>query len=146
MANQENAKIARTIYDAFNRRDFDSALKYIDKNIEITNVPANMVMHGTDGFLQFLHGWETAFPDAKVDIKNQISCEDAVVTEFTGTGTHKGTFKTPEGDLSGTNKPVKFQLCDVVTIKNGKVTQIKSYFDLASVLRQIGYMPELRHH
>lgn len=146
MTGQENIKVVRNIYDSYNRRDFDSALKNIDKNVEIVNVALNTTLRGPDGFRQFMQGWETAFPDSKVDVKNIFASEDFVVVEFTGKGTHKGVLWTPDGELPATGKPLNLNFCDIHTVKDGKITRMKSYYDLATILHQIGYMPELRHH
>ena len=41
-----------------------------------------------------------------------------------------------------TGKSVTLQLCDVFEIENGKIKALRSYFDSASLLTQIGVMPE----
>jgi ketosteroid isomerase-like protein len=37
---------------------------------------------------------------------------------------------------------VTLELCDVHTIRDGKIRSVRTYFDSASLLTQLGVMPE----
>ena len=43
-----------------------------------------------------------------------------------------------------TGRSVTLQLCDVHDIRDGKIRRVNSYFDSASLLQQLGVMPEAR--
>jgi dihydrodipicolinate synthase/N-acetylneuraminate lyase len=63
VAAQEHAQLVRTIYDAWNQRDFDRAASLAAETLELTNVFTGEVFHGPAGFRHFLQIWATAFPD-----------------------------------------------------------------------------------
>jgi predicted ester cyclase len=94
------------------------------------------------GFKEFCQGWITAFSDARVEVRNQIANEDTVVTEFTGRGTHDGPLQSPNGSIPATRKKLDMHFIEVLKLENGKVTEARAYFDSATLLRQLGVLPE----
>ena len=50
--------------------------------------------------------------------------------------------ESPGGDIPATGKSVTLELCDVFKIEDGKIKSLRSYFDSASLLMQLGVMPE----
>lgn len=66
-----------------------------------------------------------------------------MVVEFMGRGTHTGPLHTPTGDVPATGRRVDLPFCDVHRIEDGKITNGRSYFDLATMMRQLGLMPEV---
>ncbi|MGE5430613.1 MAG: ester cyclase [Syntrophomonadaceae bacterium] len=146
MSIQENISIVRNIYDSYNSRDYNSAVKHLDSKSVLLNVPANLTYKGPDGFKQFMKNWDTAFPDSKCEVKNIQAGEDFAICEFRGVGTHKGTLKTPDGDIQATGKHVDVSFCDVYHIKNGKIVSSNSYYDLATFMKQLGILTEQKMH
>jgi steroid delta-isomerase-like uncharacterized protein len=145
MAQQdENASIARKLYDDFNRRDFDSIAAAVANDSEFVVVGSDMRFRGPDGVRQYDRMWADAFPDGRVEIDNVIAAGDQVVVEFTGRGTQTGMLRSPGGDIPATGRSVTLHLCDVYTIRDGTVRGGRTYFDSASLLTQLGVMPEAR--
>jgi steroid delta-isomerase-like uncharacterized protein len=138
----DNATIARTLYEAWNERDFDRSAALMADDGEIVIVGSGARFVGPDGARQFDQMWAGAFPDGKAEIDNLIDAGDTIVVEFTGRGTHTGTLTSPGGDIPATGRSITLQLCDVIRLENGKVKSTKSYFDSASLLMQLGVMPE----
>jgi ketosteroid isomerase-like protein len=60
---------------------------------------------------------------------------------YRGRGTHTGTLKNASGEIPATGREVTLDLCDVLTIKDGKAMSIRTYFDSGSLLAQLGLMP-----
>ncbi|HEX2865846.1 MAG TPA: ester cyclase [Ignavibacteriales bacterium] len=145
MSVQENISMLRNIYDSYNRKDFNAAVKNVDSGAVFTDVPANRTFKGPDGFKQLLQNWNTAFPDSKIEIKNISAGEDFAVCEFRGTGTHKGTLRTPDGDIEATGKHADVPFCDVYRLKNGKIVSSSSYYDVATFMKQLGILEHRMH-
>ena len=145
MSVQDNLKIARDLYDAFNKKDFNKGKTLIDDNAEFLTVPFDMKLSGKEGYLQLMQSWATAFPDGICDVTNIIAGEDGAVVEFVGRGTQTGKFLSPEGEIPPTGKQANVPFCDVIKIKNGKITSVNSYFDTATMMKQLGIIPELKH-
>jgi steroid delta-isomerase-like uncharacterized protein len=142
MAQTDNASIVRTSYEDWNKRDFDHlASLYADEG-EILLVGSGTSFRGPEGAKQYSHMWADAFPDGRIRVDNIIATGDHVVVQFTGTGTQTGTLASPGGDIPATGRSVTLEVCDVHTIEGGKIKSQRSYFDSASLLMQLGVMPE----
>lgn len=142
---QDNIAIVKEIYDCYNRRDFKATSKLIDNNAEFLNVPSNVTFKGPEGLQQILEGWRKGFPDSKITINNIVGSGDMVICEFTGAGSHTGPFMTPDGEFMPTNKKLSLSICEVTRLKNGKVINVRTYYDTGTIMKSLGIMPELKH-
>lgn len=145
MSAQTNLKIARELYDAFNKKDFSHSQKLIDNNAKFQLMPFGTKLSGINGYLQMVQGWASTFPDGYCDIKNIAAGEDSVVCEFIGKGTQTGSLMSPEGTIMPTGKKVEVAFCEVMKIKNDKVMSLNSYFDTCTMMHQLGLLPKLKH-
>ncbi|HVO74483.1 MAG TPA: ester cyclase [Ignavibacteriaceae bacterium] len=145
MSVQDNLKVARGFYEEFNKRNFSNVQKTVDDKAQLQIIPLNTKFSGKEGYLQLAQGWANAFPDGQCIITNITAGEDGVVVEFAGRGTQTGTFRSPDGDIMPTGKSVDIPFCDVFKIKNGRIVSYNSYFDTATMLKQLGLIPELKH-
>src|SRR3989442_836782 len=86
MSEQDNLRIARQGWDAWNAHDVDGALKVLDeKHVwETDTLPAPVV--GRDGYRQAMQMYLTAFPDLRFSIDQLLSSGDYAVTRYTATG------------------------------------------------------------
>lgn len=141
MSLNDNATLARTFYDAFNSRDFDRAAAYVTPDCEWLNVPTGETRRGPEGFRQDMQAWATAFPDGMVEVTNLIPAGEWVCVEFTGRGTNKGPLTGPAGQIPPTGRRVEIRFCDLLHFRNGKVISGHSYYDMATMLQQLGVMP-----
>lgn len=64
--------------------------------------------------------------------------ETGVTTEFRGRGTHTGPLVGPMGEIPPTRRQVDIPFCDVVQIKDGKIVSIHLYYDVATMMGQLG--------
>jgi steroid delta-isomerase-like uncharacterized protein len=134
----DNATLARSLYEAFNARDFDRIAELTAADGLITVVGSGATYRGTDGVRRYNSMWAEAFPDGAITIGDVIASGDHVVVEFTGRGTHTGTLATPAGAIPATGRSVTLQLCDVLEFDNGRVRAQRTYFDSGSLLAQLG--------
>jgi predicted ester cyclase len=85
-----------------------------------------------------MQGFKGAFPDLQINITHQVATENEVVSEFTARGTQTGPMMTPAGEIPPTGRIVDFTVCEVWSVKNGKVASLRNYQDSASIMRQLG--------
>lgn len=140
MPTSDNAALVRRIYDAYNDRNFDMAAENVTDDYEFRMVPTGQQFHSTDGVRQYLQGWADGFPESRVEITNIVADERGAVIEFTGRGVHSGTLKTPQGEIAATGKQAELQFCDIYEVRDGKLASGRTYFDMASLMRQLGLM------
>ena len=141
MSSHDNAAVARRYYDAFNARQLDDAVALADAELEWTNLALGATFRGPEGFRRFLENYATAFPDSQVEVRSVIAHGDRVAVEFTAAGTHRGPLAGPAGEIPATGRAVRLQLCEVLQLRDGKIVRGRSYFDSATMLRQLGLQP-----
>ena len=134
----DNKSLARSLYEAFNDRDFDLIAQAMAPDARIMIVGSGDTFDGPDGARQYNQMWAAAFPDGVIEIDRIVASDDHVVVEFTGRGTHTGTLTTPAGSFPATGRSVTLQLCDVLQITDGKVMSQRTYFDSGALMTQLG--------
>ena len=142
LMSQDNVRIARSLYDYWNERQFDKIAKLMDADGEIVLVGSDTRFRGPSGAIEFSEMWADGFPDGRVKIENVIASGDHVVLQYTGTGTQTGALKSPAGEIPATGRSITLSLCDIHEIRDGTIRLVQSYFDSASMLIQLGVMPE----
>jgi steroid delta-isomerase-like uncharacterized protein len=139
---QDNASIARSLYDHWNERQFDKVADLMAAEGEIVLVGSDTRFRGPSGAIEFSHMWADGFPDGRVKVDNVIASGDYVCVQYTGTGTQTGALKSPAGEIPATGRSITLNCCDVHEFRDGKIRMVQSYFDSASMLMQLGVMPE----
>jgi steroid delta-isomerase-like uncharacterized protein len=134
----DNATLARSLYDAFNDRDFERMVALTATDVTITVVGSGDTYHGPDGVRRYNTIWAEAFPDGTITIDRVVASGDYAVVEFTGRGTQTGTLATPAGAIPATGRSVTLQLCDVLELSDGRLRAQRTYFDSGSLLAQLG--------
>jgi len=93
---------------------------------------------GTREGMRMLFGaLRQAFPDLQVDISEQIAEDERVVTRKTFHGTHGGTFL----GLAPTGAAVRFEVVDILTIRDRKICEHRVILDKLGLLQQLGAKP-----
>jgi steroid delta-isomerase-like uncharacterized protein len=142
MSAQDNMDLARTVYRLFNEGDLEAAADYADPQLEIQLLAMGQTFSGRDGFMDFMSSFRTAFPDITIEVTRQVSDGDHVVSESTWNATHNGPLMSPDGEIPATGKSVTgARICEVWTIRDGKVSRLVNYQDPAFWLRQLGLVP-----
>ena len=137
----DHATLVRSVYSAYNDRAFDRAAALVSDDYEWLMIPTQQTFHGADGMQQYLAGWAEGFPDSVVEVTNVIVGDGQAMVEFTGRGTHSGTLTTPMGAIAATGKQAELHFCDVYEIAGDKLRRGRTYFDLATLMRQLGLAP-----
>ena len=122
---------------AFNKGDLNAAIAPYAENAEVNEPTGKYV--GRAQILASQKVWQTAFPDAKGDVTNQIAEGEQVLTEAIFRGTHTGPLAGPNGTtIPATNKKVEMRIAFVDSFKDGKIQRERAYYDLAGMMQQLG--------
>ena len=141
MSAQDNEALIRKLHALYDAGNIAGCAALAATDVEWVVVPFGETYRGPDGFRDGLQIWNTAFPDAKAPISHAIATEDAVVAEYDYRGTQTGPLAAPGGPIPPTGKRVDAKGCHVAQVRDGKFVSIRTYFDVATLLRQLGLMP-----
>lgn len=141
--NPDARRVVEENFAAFNAHDLDRGAATIAPSATTRDVPTGNTVTGPNGFRQYWGMWLTAFPDGRCDITKCVATDDGtVVTEFVGRGTHNGPLPGPGGQqILATGRRVEMPFCQIATVKDGKITSGALYYDLATMLAQLGLGP-----
>jgi steroid delta-isomerase-like uncharacterized protein len=138
--------VVREIYTAYESRAFERAAAAFAEGAELHNVPTGDSYRGREGYLQFARGWAAAFPDLRIAVQRLDMGESTGVVEYTLRGTHTGALITAGGFIPPTWASVEIRICDVLRMDDGLIVRLDSYFDSATMLRQMGLFPNSPLH
>jgi len=79
-----------------------------------------------------------AFPDLHLEIEQSIASGDYVITRWHAIGTHRGELM---GIAPTNRRGPGIRGCTVNQFVNGKIVHEWGYWDVATLLRQLGAMP-----
>jgi steroid delta-isomerase-like uncharacterized protein len=98
-------------------------------------------LQGADAQVAAARGWKEAFPDGRGTVQNAYADGNTVVLELTWEGTQTGPLRTPDGqEMPPSNRHGSVHACQVMEIEDGKIKATRAYFDLMTILQQIGAM------
>ena len=138
MPKLDNITVARTFHEAWAERNPDKGAAVIADDCIFVDVPRNEIHRGPEGYRQDYERWRAAFPDGTVEITRIIAEGDWVVVEYTNSGTNTGPLKTAIGEFSPTSRKIEVKYCSVMQIKDEKVISGCDYYDVSTILRQLG--------
>ena len=134
-------QVAQEANDAFNAHDEQRIRDTYAENT-VFEAPGGVRTEGADAATDYAMVWLRAFPDARIEVQNQVVAGDWIVEEFTFEGTHKEPLAGPGGEIPATGRSVTGHGCQISRIENGKIAEGRLYFDQVEVLTQLGLMPE----
>ena len=137
MSEANKALICRLVEEIQNQHNVDAFDEFFAPSF--VNYDPLPGLPGTlEGAKQLHRMLFTAFPDLKMTIHEQAAEGDRVWTRKTATGTHQGEFF----GIPATGKPVSWKIIDIMSIRNGKVTEHWVVADVMSLMQQLGAVPQ----
>lgn len=137
----DNATLARSLYEAWNNRDFDYGSSVMTDDACIVLVGSGATYRGREGVRQYNMAWADGFPDGQISVDRVIESGDTVVVEYTGRGTHTGPLVSEAGTIPPTGRAVTVEFCDILDFAGGKLRSQRSYYDTGAMMAQLGLMP-----
>jgi predicted ester cyclase len=141
MSEQENTRVAEKLFEAINAHDLSQGDDYQTADYKFEGPGANGVLN-SDQARAYTQGFIDAFPDLHFELKQKIAQGDYVVINWVGSGTHTGPLRTPTGaTLPPTGKKAVAPGSTTYLIRNGKAVYGQTYWDMVTLLAQLGLMP-----
>jgi predicted ester cyclase len=144
MSEQENIKAASIFFEAWNAGDLNKIKPYEADNF-MAEGPGAAVPMTADQNRAYLNNFFTAFPGSKFQILQTVVQGDYVVINWkVSGGSNSGPLISPSGQtIPPTGKSATLVGSTTSQIKNGKLTRSWAFFDMASLLGQLGLLPPM---
>ena len=133
----KNVDTALAVYECFNKRDLDGAVKTSDENLVWEDHGLGVTHKGRAEYRESLQSWISGFSDGKVVEPKAIDAGNTVIIQYIGRGTNDGPmgpFQKPTG------RTVSVPFCDIIQFDDkGRIVRGATYFDMLSMLVQLGH-------
>ncbi|HEX9688541.1 MAG TPA: ester cyclase [Thermoanaerobaculia bacterium] len=138
MPQKSVADLAKEQVIAYNEKDWDRARAALAPEVVYDEVGTHRKLEGVDDVLTAWKGWATAIPDSRATFHSETVSGNTAVLEITWKGTHSGPLNTGEREIPATGKKIELRAIQVVDVANDKVKSVRQYFDMGTLLDQIG--------
>jgi steroid delta-isomerase-like uncharacterized protein len=129
---------ARASILAYNDKNWDNVKASLTPDALYDEVATQRKIQGIDQVIDCWKGWARAMPDSKATFHGAMASGNTVCIEMSWRGTHTGPLELPTGSVAGTNRAIDIRACQVFDMSEGKARTIRHYFDMASLLQQLG--------
>jgi steroid delta-isomerase-like uncharacterized protein len=135
--------VARESIECFSSGDFDRLRSLLADDSYEEEYATQRRLDGADAQVDAARGWKEAFPDGRGTVHAAYVDGNSVTLELTWEGTQSGPMRTPDGgELPPSNRRGSVNACQVMEIEDGKIKVTHHYFDLMTILQQIGAMEQ----
>jgi steroid delta-isomerase-like uncharacterized protein len=130
--------VVREHMDSENRLDFEATLRtFTHPRYEL--VATGEVYDGEDAVRGYYAASRAAFPDQRNEVHAMHHADDGVIVEFDLLGTHKGALR----GVPPTGKGFRCRMAAFFLFDGDRIVCERVYFDSATILRQLGLIPDL---
>lgn len=121
-------------FDAWNAHDADKVASFYTDDVIYEDVAFGEVAHGHDELKKLATGFFTAVPDLKLEVIDASREGDHGWVEWKFSGTDVGLYKT--------GKKFSVRGASLFQMRHGKFSANKDYYDSATIMRQVGLLPQ----
>ena len=132
-------EIAKASVAAYNDKNWTKAKDALAPDAVYDEKGTHRRIQGAGDIIEAWQGWAKAFPDSKATFVREFASGDTAVLELVWKGVHTGPLQhTPTGINPASNKPIEMPACQVSKVEGGKAKNVSHYFDMLTMLTQIG--------
>jgi steroid delta-isomerase-like uncharacterized protein len=133
-------EIAKASVTAYNEKDWNKIRDLLAADAVYDEKATSRRLEGSGPIIEALQGWAEAFPDSKGTFVREFASGDTAILELVWKGVHTGPLQTPSGVIPASNKPIEVPACEVFRVEAEKIRSTSHYFDMVTLLKQIGVM------
>ena len=133
MSGTNEAVIQAFLDDVINKKQLERANDLVKEDfVELDPLPGQA--QGREGLKAVIHSLHLAFPDMHWVANEMVTEGEKVVTRFTWTGTHQGTFL----GIPATGKSVEVKGAVIDRLEDGKMADSRILMDTFGLMQQLG--------
>ena len=136
-----NRELLDHYVERYNAGDLDGVMAlYADDAVQ--GIPDG-TFKGREAIRERLAMELAACPDVVHSVRSFVSDGDFFADEWTFAGTHSGPFVMPDGtEVPPTGKRLEVKGMEVVALRDGTIVLNTLYYDMLTVVAQMGLLPE----
>jgi len=138
MSPQSPADAAKASVIAYNEKNWDKVKETVTPTVVYDEVGTHRRIAGSTEVIDAWKAWAAALPDSKATFDREVASGNTVTLELTWRGTHTGPLQTPNGTIAATGRTIEVQAVQVIDLADGKAESIRHYFDMGTILEQLG--------
>jgi len=104
-------------------------------------VPVNGIPTNAEDLVARVRSLQAAFADRRTELVHRIETADRLVIGFYMYVRHVGPYNTPLGRVAPTGKQLRIRVNDILTVHDGKITNIWVMSDDVDLMCQLGQLP-----
>jgi steroid delta-isomerase-like uncharacterized protein len=137
MTMSDNAANAMSLFDEWEKRDFDALGDLMAEGIAIIDSPAGRTLSGKSEAKDWFGTWASGCPDSVAGVRVVAASDDTVVVE----GVYEGTNTAAFGPMPAKGRTVAMPFASVLRFDtSGHVSSFTGYYDQVTLMTQLGHM------
>ena len=139
LTSEEEANLAafESVFPHWNSGNITQLLTHYNDDIVFVNIAMGERYDGKEAVRGFLERLFTAVPDLELDVTLRVPKGKYVAEEYHIRGHHRGEFF----GIPATGKYLDIPCVSMVELRDGKLKEDHFYFDVVTVMRQMGLAP-----
>jgi predicted ester cyclase len=103
-------------------------------------VPVNGILMSADDLVARARALQVAFADRRTEVVHRVETADRLVIGFYMHVRHVGPYTTPLGQVEATGRRLTIRVNDILTVEDGKITDIWVMSDDVDLMRRLGQL------
>ena len=137
----EAAAVVNEFIEAFNEADWKRFSATCSPEVVYEEKGSNRTVRGADAVLELAKGWRAAFPDVRGKIYNVTAAGTTAAWRSPGWAPTPARSNSPTEHFPPPASTWSSTACRCSSFEGGKVTQMRHYLDLLTMLTQVGAIP-----
>lgn len=131
------ATSVRALVDDFNARDWAGVIARCDYHVCFKDMATSNATSDIQQSVDSLQQWISSFPDLRVTLISHHFAETVDIGELLFEGHQQGGFIVEDGKIPATGRKVSWAACVVIEKQQEKISDIRLYYDLGTILDQL---------
>jgi steroid delta-isomerase-like uncharacterized protein len=133
-------KMSNEVNAAWNSHDVNRILEFYTDDCVFEDLALGAVCHGKKEFTDYINMLFVDIPDLKWEIKSAFGNNDWAGNEWVMSGTNTHAFSAMP-TLPVTGKTFSVRVAGIYQLRKGKYSRESGYYNLTTILQQLGLMP-----
>lgn len=134
--------VRRAWIEAVTKHDIDGFIDLHSATVEMYDPTFANPLKGSEALRSWIDNLFKMFPDYKMKEQRIFGHDEWVSVEAEETGTMKGPIHAPGGRIvPATGKSFKISSSIVCRVADGKIAEVRAYYDVLGLMGQLGLEP-----